>query len=185
MEPKATNPKNETSPDEAEKQAPGNGADTPETPAAPAAETAAPKVEIDSAERRLMYAQAEFETSIRFANERLIRELLPIVGLFDRALAAAVPLKNAEEKKPEIQNFILGIEMTHRELILTLERFGVEWTGKKNEKFNPERHEAIAQVEAPEAEPETVVDVLERGSLLHGRLLQPAKVVVAKAKQGS
>jgi molecular chaperone GrpE len=176
----------QNSPDE------GNGATS--NASAPAAEAAPNPAEL--LERRLMYVQAEFEntkkrlqreqeTSIRFANERLIRELLPIVSLFDRALAAAAPLKSAEEKKPEIQNFVLGIEMTHRELALTLERFGVEWVGKKGEKFNPERHEAISQVESPSADPDTVVEVLERGCLLQGRLLQPAKVVVAKSTQGS
>lgn len=164
----------------------GNGAEkaAPVKPAEPDPET------------RLRYVQAEFENtkkriareaenSIKFANERLIRDLLPIVNLFERALAAAAPLKNAEEKKADVQNFIVGIEMTHRELTLTLERFGVEWIGKKGEPFNPERHEAITQVEAAGAEPGSVVDVLERGCLLNGRLLHPAKVTVAKAKQGS
>lgn len=193
MEPKGTNPNNET-PVNGESRATDNGAESATPPNPEAAAT--PKAEVESAERRLMYAQAEFEntkkrllreqeTSIRFANERLIRELIPIVGLFDRALAASAPLKNAEDKKADVQNFILGIEMTHRELILTLERFGVEWIGKKAEKFSPERHEAISQLESATAEPDTVLEVVDRGCLLHGRLLQPAKVVVAKAKQGS
>jgi len=168
----------------AEEQKPDNGSETPAAAAAPAK---------PDAETRLLYMQAEFENtkkrllrdaenSVKFANEKIIRDLLPIVNLFDRALEAAVPLKNAEDKKPEILNFVLGIEMTHRELTLTLERFGVEWIGKKAEKFNPERHEAISQLEAPDAEPGTVIQVVERGCLLNGRLLQPAKVVVAKAK---
>lgn len=185
MESKNEKPNEAQAPEEKDS---GNGDETP----APAAETAAPAK--PDFETRLLYMQAEFENtkkrllrdaenSIKFANEKIIRDLLPIVNLFDRALEAAAPLKKGEDKKPEILNFILGIEMTHRELALTLERFGVEWIGKKAEKFNPERHEAISQLEVPDAEPGTVIQVVERGCLLNGRLLQPAKVVVAKAKE--
>lgn len=176
---------------ETEDQAPGNGADSNASAAEPVAQI---KPEQETAERRLLYMAAEFENtkkrllrdsenSVKFANEKIIRDLLPIVSLFDRALTAAEVVKKNPETKPDVQNFILGVEMTHRELTLTLERFGVEWIGKKGEKFNPERHEAITQIEAPDAEPDSVVQVLDRGCLLSGRLIQPAKVVVAKAKQ--
>lgn len=172
----------------------GNGPDTQPTQPQ-TGETAAPQAG-NAAEKELLYLRAEFdnyrkrilreqESAVRFANERFVRELLPIVNLFDRALAAAAPLKAAEEKKPEIQNFVLGIEMTHRELVQTLERAGVELIGVKGEKFSPERHEAISQVETSHQEPGTVADVLERGALLQGRLIQPAKVTVAKASDAA
>ncbi len=182
--------KNSNEPAEDPKEAPANGAEK----SAAAEPTPITKPAEETAERRLLYMAAEFENtkkrllrdsenSVKFANERLVRDLLPIVSLFDRALSAADIAKKNPETKPDVQNFITGVEMTHRELTLTLERFGVEWIGKKGEKFNPERHEAISQIEAPDAEPESVVQVLDRGCLMSGRLIQPAKVVVAKAKQ--
>ncbi len=183
--------KQDSSAVEPELETPSNGGEVDLSATSEAA-----KPQIDSAERRLLYMAAEFENtkkrmlreqenSIRFANEKLVRDFLPIVNLFDRAMTAAAPLKTKDEKKTEIESFILGIEMTYRELALTLERFGVEWIGKKGEKFNPERHEALSQVESPDQLPDTIVQVLDRGCLLNGRLIQPAKVIIAKSKQES
>jgi molecular chaperone GrpE len=149
------------------------------------------KAEADQARQDLLYLRAEFENtkrrmlreqenSIRFANEKLIESLIPVIDLFERAIASAGALKAKGEA--DVNNFVIGIEMTHREFIQILSRFGVEFIGAVGEKFDPSRHEAITQQEVEQADKaETVLHVLQRGCLLQGRLLAPAKVVVAKA----
>jgi len=69
------------------------------------------------------------------------------------------------------------------ELTQLLSRFGVEFIGAVGERFDPVRHEAVSQIDDPdEAKAGTIHEILQRGCLLHGRLLKPAKVVVAKKK---
>ena len=133
------------------------------------------QAEFENSRKRLMREQ---ERSIQFANERIIRELLTVVDLFDRAMLSATPIK--KDAKSEVANFVLGIEMTQKELIQMLERFGVVFHGKVGEPFDPERHEAISQVESEPENANKVVAIHQQGCTLHGRLLQPAKVVVGK-----
>lgn len=147
---------------------------------------------VHPAEAQLLYLRAEFdnykkrilrdqEQSVRFANESIVRDLLSIVDLFDRALDSATPLKNDKASNhKEMSNFLLGIEMTQRELVNLLERFGVKLLGTPGDKFDPEIHEAISQVDDPSAKQETIANVVNRGCKLHDRLVQPAKVVVSK-----
>lgn len=143
------------------------------------------------AKKELLYMRAEFdntkkrvlreaEHAIKLANEKLIVELLHPIDLMDRAIAAAKPLK-AKGTTPEISNFITGVELTYRELIAILARFGVDFHGTEGEKFDPARHEAISQHETTEDKKDTIVEVLQKGSQLHGRLLKPAKVIVGRS----
>lgn len=143
----------------------------------------------DAAQKDLLYLKAEFdnyrkrilrdqEQAIKFGNEKVITEILPVVDLLERALNAAKPLQSRAEDK-EANNFVTGIEMTYRQLVNVLGKIGVEFIGNAGEKFDPIRHEAISQRESTEDEPGTVLDVLQKGCLLQGRLLKPAQVVVA------
>jgi len=164
----------------------GNGVERDEAAAAPDKYRA----EAEQARQDLLYLRAEFENtkrrllreqeqSIRFANEKLIESLLPVIDLFERAIASAGALKARGEA--DVTNFVIGIEMTHREFIQILGRFGVEFIGAVGEKFDPSRHEAITQQEVDQPDKvDTVLRVLQRGCLLQGRLLSPAKVVVGR-----
>lgn len=155
-----------------------------ETPANTAEETATPSAE-QKLRDEMLYLRADFENTkrrllrdqdnaIRFANEKLVGELLAVVDLFERALASGAGLKANEEAK----SFVTGIEMTHRELVHLLNRSGVELTGTVGEKFDPGRHEAVSQTPVAEDKVDTVIHVAQRGCLYQGRLLKPAKVVV-------
>ena len=135
----------------------------------------------DDAQKELLYARAEFENTkrrllreqeqaIKFANEKFISELLPVADLLERGLA-----------HKESKDFITGVEITLAELNQLLSRFGVEFIGVAGEKFDPARHEAVSQREASPEQQGTVLEVFQRGSLYNGRLLKPAKVVVAKS----
>ncbi len=125
--------------------------------------------EYDNARKR---AARDREEYIRTANEALLRELLPVLDNFDRALQAARGDAGAAA-------VTAGVELIQRELLRVLEKVGVTPFASLGAAFDPERHEAIARVPAS-GEPEmTVVGETARGYLLHGRVLRPAMVTVA------
>jgi molecular chaperone GrpE len=125
--------------------------------------------EFDNARKR---AAREREDYTRYANESLLRELLPVLDNFDRALQAA----RGEEGAATVT---AGVELIQRELLRVLEKFGVTPFASVGQPFDPERHEAIARVPA-EGQPEgTVMNETARGYTLNGRVLRPAMVTVA------
>ena len=125
--------------------------------------------ELDNQKKR---AQREREEYIRFANESLIRELLPVLDNFDRAVGAA-------RAGSEAQSLRAGVELIQRELLKVLEKFGVTPYSAIGQPFDPERHQAVQRVIRPDAPDMTVVKETQRGYLLNGRVLRPAMVVVA------
>lgn len=125
--------------------------------------------ELDNARKR---AQRDREEYTRFANESLLRELLPVVDNFDRAIQAA-------RASAEAEAVVAGVELIQRELLRALEKFGVTPFSSAGERFNPERHEAVARVPATDHPEMTVVAETRRGYLLNGRVLRPAMVTVA------
>ena len=108
----------------------------------------------------------------QFANLSLIFELLPIADNFDRALKH-IP---DDAKKQEWVKGILGIR---QQLAATFQGVGLEPV-KADSMFNPELHEAVSHEAKDEMASDTIIDVLEPGYTLHGRLVRPAKVKVAK-----
>ena len=105
---------------------------------------------------------------------KLARELLPALDNFERALAAA-------ESQPENRDHHLtdGIRLVQTELLGALSRVGIEPDSPKGERFDPHRHEAVAQQPADGAEPGTIVEVYSAGYRYGDDVLRPAKVVVA------
>ena len=129
--------------------------------------------EADNVRRRL---EKSAEDRVRYANESLIRDLLPVLDNFDRALAAARGGNDAN-----VASLVQGVELIQRELLRVLERSGLARYSAVGERFDPTRHEAIARVVSVEAPPDTVVTETAAGYLLHGRVLRPALVAVAAA----
>jgi molecular chaperone GrpE len=107
----------------------------------------------------------------RYGNERLVKEILPVLDALDRALAAA----------PAGDPLASGVEMTRRLLEEALARFGVKAFSARGERFDPRVHEALMSMETSEFLPGMVVEEQQRGFLLHDRLIRPAAVVVAAA----
>jgi molecular chaperone GrpE len=143
--------------------------------------------EADAQQDRYLRAAAEFDNArkraardreeyVRFANESLVRELLPVLDNFDRALQAAPGDAGAV-------SWTAGVELIHRELLRVLEKFGVAPFSAVGERFDPERHEAVARVPSGEHPEMTVVGETLRGYLMHGRVLRPALVTVAVAPE--
>jgi molecular chaperone GrpE len=121
--------------------------------------------DLDNYRKRILREKEEAE---RYANERLVKEVLPVLDSLDRALAAAGdhPLR-------------IGIEMTRRLFEDALARFGVKGFSAKGETFDPHRHEAIVSVATAAHPPGTVLEEQQRGFVMHDRLIRPALVMVA------
>jgi molecular chaperone GrpE len=125
--------------------------------------------ELDNVRKR---AAREREDYIRTANEALLRDLLPVLDNFDRALQAA-------RAEPGAAAVTAGVELIQRELLRVLEKAGVTSFASVGSPFDPERHEAVATVPAVDQPDMTVVGEIARGYLLHGRVLRAAMVTVA------
>ncbi len=117
--------------------------------------------------------QREKEDLARFANENLLREMLPILDNLERAVAHAEQEQDA--------SLLEGVKMTLDQFRKTLERFGVLPVAAIGEPFSPDRHEAMGQMESAEQAPNTVVQELQKGYTLNDRLLRPSLVMIAKA----
>ncbi|ALM51054.1 nucleotide exchange factor GrpE [Halomonas huangheensis] len=118
-------------------------------------------------------AEAEAEKARKFALEKFVRELLPVVDSLEKALEAMGD--EASEVHRE------GVAMTLKMQMDVLGKFGVETVEPHGEPFDPQHHEAMAMVPNPEVDPSTVIDVMQKGYLLNGRLVRPAMVVVSQA----
>ncbi|WP_456069792.1 nucleotide exchange factor GrpE [Haemophilus paraphrohaemolyticus] len=130
------------------------------------------QAEIQNIRRR---AEQDVEKAHKFALEKFSKELLTVVDNLERGLAA---LDNAVTDETT-QVLVDGVEMTHKEFISTLAKFGVEAVGVVGEAFNPELHQAISMQPAEGIEPNQICTVLQKGYTLQGRVLRPAMVMVA------
>ncbi len=124
----------------------------------------------DNARKR---AQADIATARKYAAERIVEELLPVMDSLDAALGAA-------DASPDALR--AGVELTQRQLQNAFERAGVaEVNPAPGQRFDPHRHQAMAAIEADQ-EPNTVLAVMQKGYTLHDRVVRPALVTVAKAR---
>lgn len=123
-------------------------------------------------------AQQDVEKAHKFGVEKFVSDMLPVADNLERAIAAA------SSKSGDFEALVEGVELTLRSLLDGLKRHQVERVDPLGEPFNPEFHQAMTAVENPDCEPNTVVDVFQRGYTLHGRLVRPAMVVVSKAPAG-
>lgn len=123
-------------------------------------------------------AAKEREDVQRFGIEKLLRDFLPVVDDLERALSIAEGADNATAEQ-----LLGGVRLVQKKFLSTLEKHGVTTFESKGEPFNPERHEAVQQAHSPVAAG-AVADQLQRGFLLHDRLLRPALVVVSLGPEG-
>ncbi len=119
-------------------------------------------------------AQQKAQDDVRYANEALLRDLLPVLDNLDRAIDAA-------RERGDAASVLEGVELVRREGLRVLERYGVRRYSALGQPFDPTRHEAIARVVSVEAEPNTVIREQLPGYLLHDRVLRAALVAVASA----
>lgn len=129
------------------------------------------RAEIDNIRRR---TEQDVEKAHKFALEKFAKDILNTIDNLERALAAP---GNAEEEC--VKALFDGVELTLKELLATVARFGVEPVGAVGETFNPDLHQAISMQPMEGFETNQITTVLQKGYLLNGRVIRPAMVMVA------
>ncbi|MFC0269144.1 nucleotide exchange factor GrpE [Kushneria aurantia] len=127
--------------------------------------------EAQNARRR---AEQDADKAKKFALEKFVKELLPVVDSLEKGLES---MEEVSETHRE------GVSMTLKLQLDVLEKFGVEQIDPHGETFDPQYHEAMTMVPNPEMTPNTVMEVMQKGYTLNGRLIRPAMVVVTKASE--
>lgn len=133
------------------------------------------RADLENARRR---HERELEGARRYALESFLQELLPVIDSLELGLAAV-----SETDNPDVEKFREGTELTLKMLLGLLEKYGVTPIYPVGEKFNPELHQAMSMQETADAEPGTVLTVVQKGYTLHDRVVRPAMVIVAKAPE--
>lgn len=132
--------------------------------------------DFENAKKRLARERDEF---VKFSLENLIRDILPVLDNFERALSHA-----GESQDKNFKGIVSGVQMVQKQLLETLKNQGLKKIVSVGEKFDPHLHEAVSF--APEDGPEDIiVDEVQSGYMLHDRLLRAAKVRVRTAKPAS
>jgi molecular chaperone GrpE len=116
----------------------------------------------------------DLENAHKFALDGFVKALLEVKD------SLTMGLKTANEEKATIEHIIEGLEMTDKVFLSTMEKFGVEMINPTDEAFNPEFHEAVTMVPMPDKESNSVLEVVQIGFTLNGRLVRPAMVVVVQ-----
>jgi len=124
-------------------------------------------------------ADKEKADASQYAVTKFARDMLGIADNFARALAA-VPAHIRDAADPQVKAVLDGVEATDRQLIQTLERYGVKPVDTSDGKFDPNLHQAIAEVPGNGKPAGSIVDVVQQGYTIGERLLRPAMVTVAK-----
>ena len=127
------------------------------------------RAELDNQRKRLV---RDVDMARKFANERLLGDLLPVFDSLDAGLSAA-----GTEASPLRD----GLDLTYKQLLKVAADNGLQLIDPLGQPFNPDQHQAISRQDGSEAAPDTVVQVFQKGYLLNERLLRPALVVVAGA----
>ena len=122
-------------------------------------------------------ASREMEEFRKFSNQSLIKEMLSVVDNLELAMNSTNGHKTIDK------GLLDGLEMTHREILKVFEKFKVKPISAKGQPFDPTFHEAVMQEETDEYPNNTVINELQKGYLIHDRLLRPSMVVVTKSKE--
>jgi molecular chaperone GrpE len=127
------------------------------------------KAEADNVRRR---AQEDVAKASKFAAEKFASAMLPVKDSLEAALGA---------ENQTLEKLREGVELTLKQLVAAFDGAGLREENPLGQKFNPNKHQAIGAFES-EAEPNTVINVLQKGYLLHERVIRPAMVMVSRAK---
>lgn len=126
--------------------------------------------EMDNYKKRMARDQME---QLRYANEKLLKELLPVLDNLERALSH---IKDSSERSPWAE----GVELTYRQCLEVLKKFGVTPIPSLGEPFDPNRHQAVTYLDTHEHPEDHVAEELQKGYLYHERVLRPSMVAVAR-----
>jgi len=131
------------------------------------------KAEMENLRRR---TEQDVEKAHKFALEKFVNDLLPVIDSLDRALEVA------DKANPDLAPMVEGIELTLKSMLDVVRKYGVEVVGDTNVPMDPNVHQAIAMVESDDVAAGNVLMVMQKGYTLNGRTIRAAMVSVAKAK---
>lgn len=129
------------------------------------------RAEVDNIRRR---AEQDVEKAHKFALEKFAKDILNTIDNLERALATP-----ANKEDEAVKSLFDGVELTLKELLATVARFGIEPVGVVGEAFNPDLHQAISMQPTEGFETNQITTVLQKGYLLNSRVIRPAMVMVA------
>lgn len=129
--------------------------------------------EFDNYKRRV---QRDQQDTIRFANEKLFKDLLPTLDNLERALQSG-------REQDRIEGLLEGVDLTYKHFLDTLQKMGIKQVSSVGEVFDPAKHQAVGQVESTTIPENVIVDEYQKGYFVHDRILRPAMVTVAKTKE--
>lgn len=141
--------------------------------------------EIEAVNDKYLRLAAEFENykrrvqrdqrdTLRFANEKLLRDMLPTLDNLERAIQSG-------RNQDNVDGILKGIDLTYKHFIETLQKMGVTQVSSVGEIFDPAKHQAVGHVESSSVSENAIVEEYQKGYFLHDRILRPAMVTVAKA----
>ena len=133
------------------------------------------RAEMENIRRR---SERDLANAHKFALEKFAQELLPVIDSMEMGVAAAM------DENADVSKLREGTEMTLKMFETAIEKFGIKGVHPHGETFNPEHHQAMTMIDSPEHDPNTIIDVMQKGYLLNDRLVRPAMVVVASNKSG-
>lgn len=131
------------------------------------------RAEMENLRRR---TEQDVEKAHKFALEKFVNELLPVIDSLDRALEVA------DKENADMASMVEGIELTLKSMLDVVRKFGVDVISDVNVPLDPNVHQAIAMVESEEVAAGNVLHVMQKGYTLNGRTIRAAMVTVAKAK---
>lgn len=134
------------------------------------------RAEMENIRRR---SERDLANAHKFALEKFAQELLPVIDSMEMGVAAA------QDENADVSKLREGTEMTLKMFEIAIEKFGIKGVHPHGEAFNPEHHQAMTMIDSPEHEPNTIIDVMQKGYLLNERLVRPAMVVVSSANSGA
>ena len=120
-------------------------------------------------------SQRDQSDSIRFGNEKILKDLLPTIDNLERAIQCS------QDQSLNLDGLLEGVKLTHKQFMDTLNKLGVSQISSIGERFDPTKHQAVANVESTTVPEHHVVDEYQKGYFLHQRILRPAMVTVATA----
>ena len=129
------------------------------------------RAEIDNVRKRV---EQDVDKARKFALEKFSNELLPVIDNLERALLST------DKNNPDHQAPVEGLELTLKSFLDTVKKFGIEVVSTEDSQLNPDVHQAISMVESPEHQSGQIVNTIQKGYTLNGRLIRPAMVIVAK-----
>ncbi|MDH5649454.1 MAG: nucleotide exchange factor GrpE [Gammaproteobacteria bacterium] len=138
--------------------------------------------ELENTRRR---AEIDVSNAHKYALDKFASEVLVVRDSLELAMITAAKKEEGEtETHPVLEKMLEGVELTLKQLDSVFEKFHLRIIDPQGERFDPERHQAMSMVESEDMEPNHVLHVVQKGCLLHDRLVRPAMVIISKKKNG-